>query len=154
MTVRANHLLGMIRRSFKFPKTKILRLLYCSLVRPHLEYAISSWRPYLEKDIDKIEKVQRRTTRLVHELANLEYPHRLSRLKLPCLKTRIVGGDLIQMFKLVNNMEIVNFSKDLNYSLNNRPDSKRYNLRRNSKNLVRERVRNCSQRFNYFKQSC
>ena len=54
------------------------------------------------------------------------------------------------MFKLVNNMEIVNFSKRLNYSLNTMPDSKRYNLRRNSKNLVRENIRNFSQRFDYF----
>ena len=54
------------------------------------------------------------------------------------------------MFKLVNNMKIVNFSKRLNYSLITRFDSNRYNLRKKSKNLFREKVRNCSQRFNFF----
>ena len=34
------------------------KLLYCALVRPHLDYAVSVWNPYFQKDIDLIEIVQ------------------------------------------------------------------------------------------------
>ncbi|RNA29349.1 hypothetical protein BpHYR1_032046 [Brachionus plicatilis] len=44
------------------------------------------------------------------------------------------------MFKLVNNMEIMNFKKGTNYNLNTRSGSKKNNLTRNSKNLERERT--------------
>ena len=66
------------------------------------------------------------------------------------LKTRRLRGDLIQMFKLVNKMELVNFKKGINYNTKNFGDSIKYNLRRHSKALVREKIRNCNSRFNFF----
>ena len=52
------------------------------------------------------------------------------------------------MFKLVNNLESVSFTQGINYSCNNR--LRNYNLRSHDKSLVREQVRNCLPRYNFF----
>ena len=51
--------------------------LYQSLVRPKFEYCVQAWRPYLRKDIDLLEKVQKRATRLMIKYRNLSYSERL-----------------------------------------------------------------------------
>ena len=51
-THKANRVIGMIRRTFSDLNAEIVLPLYKSLVRPHLEYCIQAWRPYLKKDID------------------------------------------------------------------------------------------------------
>ena len=65
-----------------YPQSELIKLLYTSLLRPHLEYAISSCCPFLEKDIKELEKVKRRATKLEPELRNLEYYDRLSKMNL------------------------------------------------------------------------
>ena len=51
-------------------------------MRPHLEYAITAWCPYYEKDTNELEKVQRRATKLIRELKCLDYSQRLKKLGL------------------------------------------------------------------------
>ena len=55
---RANQILGMIRRSFQYKDIKTM-LLYKSMVRPHLEYAVPAWCPNKMSDIKPLEGVQR-----------------------------------------------------------------------------------------------
>ena len=45
--------------------SKTLLKLYQSLVRPKLEYCVQAWGTYLQKDIDLLEKVQRRAARMM-----------------------------------------------------------------------------------------
>ena len=51
---KGNQVLGMIRRIDK----SLIVPLYKAIVRPHLEYCIQAWSPYLRKDIDMLEKIQ------------------------------------------------------------------------------------------------
>ena len=53
---KANQVLGMIRRNIKYKDKSLIVPLYKAIVRPHLEYCIQAWSPYLRKDIDMLEK--------------------------------------------------------------------------------------------------
>src|SRR6184192_380142 len=55
---------------------KVMLTLYKSLVRPHLDYCVQAWRPYLKKDIEALERMKRRATRMVEGLKNLSYEDR------------------------------------------------------------------------------
>ena len=74
------------------------------MVRPHLEYANSIWGPFYQGDIKKAEAIQHRATKLIPELKDIAYEDRLSTLQLPSLNYRRKRGDMIQMYKIVNNM--------------------------------------------------
>ena len=94
-----------------FSKVKTMKLLYSTMVRPHLEYAVQSWNPHLRKDILTLEQVQRRATRLIPELSDLPYEERLKELQLSTLEDRRTRGDLIEVFKLVHGIENIDYSQ-------------------------------------------
>ena len=48
--------IGMIRRNISYKDKSLIVPLYKAIVRPHLEYCIQAWSPYLRKDIDMLEK--------------------------------------------------------------------------------------------------
>jgi ribonuclease P/MRP protein subunit RPP40 len=97
----AYSMLGIIKRNFKHVSKDCFLMLYKSMVRSHLEYANCVWTPKRKGDQDKLEKVQRRATKIVPELSGKPYHCRLKILKLPTLKYRQVRGDMIEMYKLV-----------------------------------------------------
>jgi len=69
------------------------------LVRSHLEYANSVWYPKRKTDVSKLERVQKRATKLISELSNKPYRERLKILHLPTVKYRRYRGDMIELFK-------------------------------------------------------
>jgi hypothetical protein len=114
---KANKVLGFIYRNFDHKSKDIILPLYKSLVRPHLEYAIQFWNPYFVKDIEILEQVQKRATKLIPGMRTIPYEMRLKILGLQTLKTRRLRGDLLEVFKILNNYENLNY-EDL-FTLNN-----------------------------------
>ena len=86
---KANKMVGAVRRSFQFLNPYTFVKLYKSMIRCHMENAVSVCLfPYLQKDIDEVEAVQRRATKMLAATKGLEYEDRLRLLKLPTLVYR------------------------------------------------------------------
>jgi len=62
---KAMQVWGIIKRNFCMNSKEDFRLLFNGYVRPHMEYCVQMWSPYLKKDINCVEKVQRMATKLV-----------------------------------------------------------------------------------------
>ena len=106
-----NAVIGMINRTITCRKKDIMVKLYKALVRPKLEYCVQAWCPYLKKDIDKLEKVQTKATRLIYDCRKLNYENRLQYTGLISLSDRRVRGDLIKSVKMLRGFSAVNYSK-------------------------------------------
>ncbi len=101
---KARQMFAMLRRAFHHLNDESFLPLYKTLVRVHLDFASAVWAPYKVKHIEKLESVQRRITKQLPGMNTLSYPERLRRLKLPTLSYRRLREDLIETFKITNEM--------------------------------------------------
>jgi len=76
-------------------------LFYKNMVRSQLDYCSSVWSPYRKCDIEALEKVQKKATKILPQVKNLKYEDRLKACKLPTLYFRRIWGDMIETFKKV-----------------------------------------------------
>ena len=106
---KAQKLLGYIKRQFSSRKKETILTLYKALVRPHLEYAVQFWAPSLRKDIEQLESVQARATKLISDIRGIGYERRLEQLNLFSLEARRLRGQLIETFKIIKGINKIDF---------------------------------------------
>ncbi|XP_076069259.1 uncharacterized protein LOC143041321 [Oratosquilla oratoria] len=99
---KARKVLGYIRRQFRYLNKEIVLTLCNSLVRPHRKYAVQFWSPNLRMDMEKVERVQARATKLVPAIWHVGYQRRLKELLgLFSPETRRLRRQQINVFKIL-----------------------------------------------------
>lgn len=108
---KANRVLGVIKRTFATRDSTVIKKLYTTMVRPTLEYGNAPRIQQYAGDIDKLERVQRRATKLCKDIKDLPYEERLQRLMLPSLHYRRNRGDMIQVYKILTGKDRIDSEK-------------------------------------------
>ena len=74
---KSNHVLGCIQRSVASREREVMLPLCSALVSAHLEYCIQMGSPQYRKDMDLLEHVQRRITKIIQGMEHLPCEDRL-----------------------------------------------------------------------------
>ena len=115
---RARRLVGLLYRKFyEHLNSQTLFKLYCSFIRPHLEYASVVWSPHLVKDRAAIEKIQHFALRICLKDWSLGYDVALDRAHLPSLTTRRDRAGLCYMCIAIWILKVLQWNQELSHVL-------------------------------------
>lgn len=101
-------ILGFIKRCTKdFLNSASIRLLFCSLVRPHLDYCSCVWSPHYDVHIQAIERVQHKFLRYIsfkehHNIDDINYVEMEKALNITSLQVRRIHKDLSLFYNLLH----------------------------------------------------
>ena len=99
---KTRKLTGLLYRRFhQHASSPTLLKLYCSFIRPHLEYASIVWNPGLKGNIDELEDVQKFALRVCFKSWELSYSELLTNARLPSLEQRRLLASLCHLFKIL-----------------------------------------------------
>jgi len=112
VTAKANRILGLIKRSFEYLDSTMLILLLNTLSWNRIILYGTS----LYSRQKKVEKVQRRATCFLPQFHDNSCTERLTLLSLPSLLYKQLRGDLIFLFKILNNYFTTDFTDLYVYS--------------------------------------
>ena len=127
---KANRVNGFIARNIGNKTKDIILPLHKSLVRPLVEFAAPLWSPDLVKHINKIERVQRKSTKMIQGLRHNTYSQRIKSLELITLEQRRLRGQLIETFKYLRGFTTVNPSALFDLDTDKRTRNNGYKLKR------------------------
>ncbi len=139
---KSESILAMIRRSFKYLDVTSYCAIYFALIRSRLEYSVCAWNPHLIQDVNKIERVQRRFTRMLPEMMGLSYSERLHRLNMQSLEVRRCRADLIMLYKIVHGF--IDFPMEEFFHYADSAGTRGHSLRLRTNKIPRLDVKKCN----------
>ncbi|XP_072182159.1 uncharacterized protein [Diadema setosum] len=109
-TLKANRMLGLIKRNLKHCHPNLKEKAYISLVRPHLEYCSTVWNPHHTTTINQVEAIQRRAARFVQNVYQRteSVTAMLQKMHWATLQSRREAAIKIMMYKITNNLIAIN----------------------------------------------
>ena len=115
---KANNTLNFIHRNFKTCKPKVKEKLYTTYVRPSLEFSSSVWDPHTKKNIDKLERVQRRAARFVRSnySRNQSVTSLMRDMNWTPLRERRARAKVTTVYKATHHMVDIPFDLPLTHS--------------------------------------
>jgi len=99
---RALSVLNQLRRNFHYRDRHVFLRLYKQYVRPHLEFSVPAWSPWLKGDIEILEGVQEKAVKMVSGLKGKSYNERCMELGLETLQSRRQDQDMALVYKLLS----------------------------------------------------
>ena len=94
--------LGLLKCTLGKFEPAILPFLFSCYIRPHLEFSVQAWNPWLLRDQRALETAQRWATKMTRGMWNKPYNTRLSELGLFSMTYRRLRGDLILTYKILH----------------------------------------------------
>ena len=136
ITSKMYHLLRNMKIAFTYIDADMVRKIITTYIRPTLEYASVVWNPHQQKDINKLERIQRAATRWVPELKELSYEERLKMLNLPSLEARRTRGAFITLYKCTTKMMEIDNKNFIPFSdITTRGNNKKIQQKRGDKDV-------------------